>query len=245
MNLIEIVNMKGIVDMKKTSVLLLSLLVAGFSSLSAASDHNWEKDIAAFEKADAQNPPPKGGIEFVGSSTIVKWTTLTQDFPNLPVFNRGFGGSQVKDTLIFAPRIIIPYAPRIVVFHSGGNDLQAGVTPAEVIDNIKKLVELIQAKLPQTEFCFIGLRPSPKRSTIHVQEREVNKAIQEYMNRTPRTHYIDEYDMVIDAKGDPRPELFNEDNLHLNADGYKLLVERVRPFLEIKTERQESKDKSS
>jgi lysophospholipase L1-like esterase len=34
-----------------------------------------------------------------------------------------------------------------------------------------------------------------------------------------------------DAKGEPRPELFVGDRLHFNADGYRLLAERVRPIL--------------
>lgn len=218
----------------KARIFLIALtLTAGtaFGKQELGDSSKWETSIAKFEKADAANPPPKNGIEFIGSSTIVKWTTLAQDFPNLPVFNRGFGGSQTKDTLFFASRIIIPYAPRMVVFHAGDNDLAAGATPAQVVDNIKKLVELIQAKLPQTEFCYIGLKPSAKRSELEPKQKEVNKAMQEYLNNTPRTHYIDEFDMVIDAKGNPRPELFAADKLHLNAAGYKLLAERVRPFL--------------
>jgi lysophospholipase L1-like esterase len=38
--------------------------------------------------------------------------------------------------------------------------------------------------------------------------------------------------MVTDAKGNPRPELFAADALHLSEAGYKLLAERVRPTIE-------------
>jgi len=48
----------------------------------------WEEAIAAFEGSDATNPPPKGGVEFIGSSTIGRWKKLAQDFPGQPVFNR-------------------------------------------------------------------------------------------------------------------------------------------------------------
>jgi hypothetical protein len=41
----------------------------------------WEKTIAAFEQADRANPPPQGAVLLVGSSTIVRWKTLAQDFP--------------------------------------------------------------------------------------------------------------------------------------------------------------------
>ena len=57
-----------------------------------AKSARWEKEIAAFETADRANPPAKGGIVFVGSSSIRKWTSLAADFPAYPVLNRGFGG---------------------------------------------------------------------------------------------------------------------------------------------------------
>jgi hypothetical protein len=41
-----------------------------------AKPHNyarWEKAIEALEAAVKKNPPPKVGILFVGSSTIVRW----------------------------------------------------------------------------------------------------------------------------------------------------------------------------
>ena len=43
--------------------------------------------------------------------------------------------------------------------------------------------------------------------------------------------YIETYSLPLGADGQPRPELFVADKLHLNAAGYKLLAERVRPYL--------------
>ncbi|MEI8341486.1 MAG: GDSL-type esterase/lipase family protein [Verrucomicrobiota bacterium] len=231
--------MKPLIE-KLSMLLMLTLaidLTAGFASAKQELDTSfkWEKAIAAFEKADVSNPPPKGGIEFIGSSTITKWTTLAQDFPGLPVFNRGFGGSQIKDTTFFASRIIIPYAPRIIVFHAGDNDLAAGATPEQVIADLKELIELVHAKLPETEFCYLSLKPSEKRKQLRLEEQQVNQGVIEFFKNTPRVHYIDQYNMVTDAQGNPRPELFSEDKMHFNEAGYKLLVERVHPFLENKT----------
>ena len=41
----------------------------------------WEKAIASFQEADAKSAPAKGSVLFVGSSTIVRWKTLAEDFP--------------------------------------------------------------------------------------------------------------------------------------------------------------------
>ncbi len=223
--------------MKITSLLLLALTLnlptgVALAKQELGTSSKWEKSITRFEAADVVNPPPKGGIEFIGSSTITRWTTLVQDFPGLPVFNRGYGGSQIKDTTFFAPRIIIPYAPRIIVFHAGDNDLAAGATPEKVIADLKELIDLVHAKLPETEFCYISLKPSVKRERLRLEQQKVNEGANELSKSNSRFHYIDQYHMVIDAKGNPRPELFAADDLHLSEAGYKLLAERVRPAFE-------------
>lgn len=93
------------------------------------SNAAWEEDMQRFAESDARQPPPKYGIVFVGSSSIRFWETLAQDFPGKPVINRGFGGSEVRDSTWYADRIVIPYAPRQVVLYAGDNDLNSGRTP--------------------------------------------------------------------------------------------------------------------
>ena len=51
-------------------------------------NRQWEREIQAFEAADRANPPPQGAILFIGSSTIRKWTTLAQDFPEHKALNQ-------------------------------------------------------------------------------------------------------------------------------------------------------------
>ena len=54
--------------------------------------NRWEPEIQKFEAEDKQNPPVKGGVVFIGSSSIARWSDLAESFPNLKVVNRGFGG---------------------------------------------------------------------------------------------------------------------------------------------------------
>src|SRR4051812_8512091 len=57
----------------------------------------FEPEIVRFETSDRAAHPAPGGIVFVGSSSIRRWTTLAADFPGLPVINRGFGGSTMYE----------------------------------------------------------------------------------------------------------------------------------------------------
>src|SRR5678815_4096979 len=92
----------------------------------------WEPDIQKFEAQDKQHPPPKGGIVFVGASSIVRWN-LAESFPDLKnAINRGFGGSEMADSAKYASRVVVPYAPRTVVLYPGENDIARGTTPETV-----------------------------------------------------------------------------------------------------------------
>jgi lysophospholipase L1-like esterase len=199
-----------------------------------APRHNfarWEKEISAYERRDRENPPPQGGILFIGSSTIKLWKTLADDFPGQPVINRGFGGSQIVDSTHFAERIIFPYAPRMILLRAGGNDIHAGKSPSRVFRDFKAFVAKVHARLPETRIVYISLCPAPVRWEERGANRELNELIQAYVQGKPQLGYIETYDMTVTAQGTAREELFAADRLHLNAAGYKLLAERVRPFL--------------
>ncbi len=106
---------------RNASVLIFILLLVGSGRAVRAADpeHNfakWEKEIADYEEADRKDPPPKGAVLFTGASTIRKWTTLREDFPDNKVINRGFGGSEIVDCTHFADRIIFPIEPKSDLF---------------------------------------------------------------------------------------------------------------------------------
>jgi lysophospholipase L1-like esterase len=213
--------------------LALSFVLAR-AALAAETNHNfakWEKEIAAFEQSDATNPPPKGALLFIGSSTIRFWKTLAEDFPGQRVINRGFGGSEIVDATHFADRIIFPYAPRMIFLRSGGNDLWAGKSPEQVFADFQEFAATVHAKLPETEIVFISLSPSIARWKQHEQEKAVNSLVERFVPQQSHLTYIETYPIVLGTNGEPRAELFVGDKLHFNAEGYKLLVERVRPYL--------------
>jgi lysophospholipase L1-like esterase len=199
---------------------------------AAARDYGqFEKEVAAYEAADRRKPPRKGGILFIGSSTIKLWRTLAADFPGHPVINRGFGGTEIVDSTHFADRLIFPYEPKQVFLRAGGNDIHAGRLPREVAADFVEFVGVVHARLPKTEILFIGLSPSPARWDEAEKTRELNGLVRDLARRMPRVRYVDAYDISLTPDGRARPELFMDDRLHFAAAGYKLLAARVRPFL--------------
>ncbi len=203
--------------MRRLALPLIALVLA---AAAFAAPEKWTAAIDKFTQADATNPPAKHGIVFVGSSSIVKWTSLQADFPGLPVINRGFGGSELFDTLFYADRIVLPYAPRTVVVYAGDNDLNAGKTPEKVAGDFQALVAKIHAALPQTRVVYIAVKPSPKRWAIKAKGEQTNALIAAACAKDPRLRFVDIWTPMLNAQGEPRPELFVKDMLHLNEAGY-------------------------
>jgi lysophospholipase L1-like esterase len=192
----------------------------------------WEPEIRAFEEADRRSPPPTEGIVFAGSSSIRLWTTVQSDFPGLPVLNRGFGGSQIREVTAFADRIVIPYKPRLVVFYCGSNDVMEGRTVPEVVNDFKAFVAKVRGALPRTRIIYISTAPNPARWQRKGAWRDLNSRLAAYARTEPGLTFVDVWSAMLDPAGQPRPELFVEDQLHMNGRGYAIWTRVLRPIVE-------------
>jgi lysophospholipase L1-like esterase len=191
----------------------------------------WEPAIREFERQDAVNPPPRGEIVFVGSSSIVGWD-VQASFPDLGCINRGFGGSYMEDAARYADRIVVPYRPRVVVVYSGDNDIAHGRTPDQVIAAARSLVADLHAKLPETRIVLISIKPSPRRWHLFAKMQEANRGLAALARNDAQVRFVDVTAAMLGADGNPRPELYVDDGLHLTPAGYALWASLVRPELD-------------
>lgn len=191
----------------------------------------FEEEIRAFEAEDRLRPPPEGAVLFIGSSSIRMWETLGQDFPGVPVINRGFGGSEMEDTVRYAHRIALPYKPRQIVVYAGDNDLGGGKAPEAVADAFASFVRLVHAQLPATRIGFVAIKPSLMRWHLIDMVRKTNGLVREICARDPRLDFIDIVPAMLGDDGMPRQELYVEDGLHLSVQGYAIWRAAVAPFL--------------
>lgn len=212
---------------------VMPLLLAGASSL--AEESRWEKTIQAFEQQDAQNAPRKGEIVFIGSSSIRMWNT-DEDFPEFIIINRGFGGSQTTDSVEFAPRILIPLAPRLVVLYAGDNDISSGKSPEQVFNDTKAFFEVVHEALPKTRIAYLSIKPSLARWHLVEKMRAANALIRAHSETDTRLQFVDVDTPMIGDDGQPREELFLADGLHLTREGYDLWNSVIRPYLRLESE---------
>ena len=209
---------------------LLATVLACTSPLAAAPE-KWTAEIDKFTQADALNAPAKGAVVFVGSSSIRRWSSLAADFPGVTLLNRGFGGSELTDSVFFADRIVIPYAPRLVVVYAGENDLQAGKSPESVLAAFQAFHTKIHAALPKTKIIFLAVKESPSRAKIREKVLLANTLVAADCAKDPRLTFVDVATPMLDAKGQTRPELFVEDQLHMKPAGYAIWTKVLAPYL--------------
>ncbi|KAF1711154.1 hypothetical protein CSC70_04320 [Pseudoxanthomonas kalamensis DSM 18571] len=195
------------------------------------SNAGWEQDMQRFAAEDAVQPPPRGGILFVGSSSIRMWKSLAQDFPGLAVVNRGFGGSEIRDSTWYADRIVVPYAPRQIVLYAGDNDINSGRSPEQLLADFRAFVTRVRRDLPDVAIAYISCKPSLARAEQLATQRQANALIAAEIAGMRNAAFVDVFTPMLDAQGQPRPELFIEDGLHMNATGYALWRERIDPVL--------------
>ncbi len=215
-------------------VLIAFLVLAVLSGIGPAQTdpQRFEADIQAFEAADRASLPPAGGVLFVGSSTIRLWTTLAEDFPGIPVINRGFGGASIGEVLRYSDRIILPYRPKVIVLFIGGNDIADGRSPESVLKTFKELAQKIHRALPETRLFYISINPTIARWNLQAQMDATNRLLAGYIRGQAWMNFVDSAAHMLDPDRRPRIELLADDKLHLNREGYRMLTSLVKPRVE-------------
>jgi lysophospholipase L1-like esterase len=192
----------------------------------AAKLGRFTAEIAAFEAWDRKNSPPKNAVLFVGSSSIRLWQTA-EAFPELAVINRGFGGSEVSDVNHYAERIVVKYAPRTIVFYAGDNDIAAGKKPERIAEAFAEFAEAMHEKLPEARIIYLPIKPSVARWKLWPKAQDANALAKQFIQEHDYVAYIDIATPMLGSDGQPRPEIFLDDGLHMNEVGYRIWNEAL------------------
>jgi len=200
-------------------------------SLAQTAFPPFANDILRFKKQDSIVPPVKNAILFVGSSSFAKWKDVADYFPGYIIVNRGFGGSTLLDVIRYAYDIIVPYQPKQVFIYAGDNDLAEGASVAEVVTRLKTLFQLIRINVPNATMDYISIKPSPSRENLMPKMKEANKQIEAFLKTQKNAGFINVFSPMLNADGQPKPEIFVEDRLHMNADGYAIWKKTILPYL--------------
>ncbi len=183
----------------------------------------FEEEIAALEKKIASWPSFDQLVIFYGSSSFRLWDTIEEDLAPLNVLNLGFGGSSFSWCIHYFSRLlgVIPKASHIV-FYCGDNDLDNGLSPENVMKKFRKLLEITRDDFLTTPISVLTIKPSPSRTYLQSKIKLTNDLIRKDLIGLPKAYQINIFDSMLNERGVARPELYSEDELHMNEKGYKI-----------------------
>ena len=218
-----------------TVAFLLAALTVGAASLAQSAAptqaERFAAKVAEYEVEDRAHPPPKGAILFAGDSQFYRWKTIHEDLPGYTLINRGIDSFQLEHLIQYADRLVLPYEPRLIVLHVGGNDVHNGKSPERVLADFKTLVAKIRAKYPRVPIVFSSLTPGPGRWDEAPQRVATNGALRDYIATQPGLTFVDLWSAMLTGDGRPRDDLWVEDRVHPNHAGYLLRVRLTKPLL--------------
>jgi len=189
--------------------------------------------IAEFEAADAREFPPEGAVLGIGSSSMRGWhSNIDQDLAPLTIIPRGFGGSNINDVLHFMDRIVIPYKPAKILLYEGDNDIAGGHPVEQVVAGYLEFIDRVHAELPDTEIYIIAVKPSPSRWNVWPQMQRTNEMLAAACELDDRLHFVDVATAMMDDSGTMvREDIFLNDRLHMNREGYVIWTRVTRESL--------------
>jgi len=193
----------------------------------------YAEDVEELVARTREGPVSEDAVVFIGSSSIRLWSTLGRDMQPLPVIQHGFGGAKLADVEFYAERLVNPFDPRAVVVFAGTNDLQPGASksPEVLLETYRRFVERVRTDLPKVPIYFIGITPSPMRWEIWDQAQETNRRVREWSAGDPTLFYIETGPSLLGEGGEPDPDNYMFDRLHLSAKGYAIWTEIIRARL--------------
>jgi lysophospholipase L1-like esterase len=152
------------------------------------------------------------------------------DMSPYPVIQRGYGGARLSDFAVYADRILATHPCRAIVIFIA-NDITGGdsdKSPKEVAELFRYVVKVIRKTHPDTPVFWIAVTPTASRWSVWDKIQEANALISGICNQNDNTWFIRTDFAFLDLNGKPKTELFIEDKLHLNQQGYAIWTDIVK-----------------
>jgi len=156
-----------------------------------------------------------------------------QYYAKLNAVNFGISGERTEHTLgHIAKGILDGLDPKVVVIMIGTNNVgqKRPDKPEWAAAGVKKVVESVQKKLPNSKILLLGVFPrSKKDSPLRNAVTEINAIICK-LDNGQSIRYLDIGSKFIDSEGNISKDVI-PDALHPSTKGYQIWAEAMNPLL--------------
>jgi len=142
--------------------------------------------------------------------------SLLEDILNLPVINAGQGGETTRDALKRLREDVLEKNPRLVIVEFGGNDYLQKIPKEETFKNLETIVEAIQER----------------KAMVALAAVRIGVLTDEYYSEFKRIATKHKALLIPDIMKEvfTNPK-FKSDGLHPNAQGYRLIAQRIYRYI--------------
>jgi len=197
----------------------------------AVGTNKYTAEVAKFA---LQPVPAPGGVLLVGSSNFRKWTNAVTDLAPLPVTNRAFGGSQTSHQLMFFDQVVPPNHPGLVVWYCGSNDIKGKKDATSILERTEEWIRRVKQMDSAAAVLLVSVIRAPQKhrdGQVAVVDA-VNRGYEEIARSKEGVFYVDVNPALQSPTGESRAELYVEDGLHLNVEGYRQMTTLLKPAIE-------------
>ena len=182
-----------------------------------------EKEVQRYEAENAE----KGQIVFYGPSFFTRWS---ERWGNVELrdsilgksgakccVNRGFGSSCPEQQLYYYPRMVRALEPSALVYGVGfGNGLTFGYTPDELLFLAERVIAYAREDFPDMPIYIYG--ESRRRHASNADKMACLEGLREIAKQYSNCIYLDpdEFPELT------REDIYIEDNVHFNAEGFRI-----------------------
>jgi lysophospholipase L1-like esterase len=177
------------------------------------------------------------GLLFLGDSITDFWPRTGEwswlKFAPYKPADFGISGERTEDVLWrITNGELDGISPKVTVLMIGTNNV--GQCPTEnpewAAAGVKKIVETIHQKLPNTKVLLLGVFPRGTKDSVLRQETEAINQIIRKLDDGSKTRYLDIGKVFLDPAGEI-PKNVMPDSLHPSAHGYDLWYDAMNPLL--------------
>ena len=176
-------------------------------------------------------------VAFIGDSITQGWTdggksVWDKRYAPLGAVNYGIGGDSTRQVLWrIGHGELDGLSPKLIVLKIGTNNLYGDFNSGsdeEIADGITTIVTTLRKKLPDTKILLLGLLP---RQNEYFSNRVVHiNSLIGKLDDGKTVRFLDMGPKFADAVGKVKANLYNQDQLHLVAEGYQVWADAMQPL---------------
>jgi len=175
-------------------------------------------------------------IVFIGDSLTESWDKEIWQRRIAPskALNFGIGGEGPQHVLWRLEHGILDGpSPETVVLMIGINNFWRHFSAADTTRGIEAIVERIHKRHPTTRIVLLSLLPVYETaSPIRLWIAEINAGLKR-LDGQRKVEFFDFSSAFLQADGNQRLQLYQEDHLHLSKAGYVVLARELTPVLKL------------